>query len=115
MSGVADAGALHRLSATELAAGIREREFSAVEVLTDHLDRIEEVDPRVVAKVSPHPRRRPLAEVDALVLPATPVTAPPAVDRGVTLPGRCAAAEGGTPSAQAAGSNVGSTYDTFGS
>lgn len=48
----AGGGAIHRLSAVEIAAGIRARSFSAVEVLSDHLDRIDAVNPRVNAIVT---------------------------------------------------------------
>ncbi|MEV4171428.1 amidase [Nonomuraea sp. NPDC049709] len=43
---------LHYLTATELARLIRTRQVSAVEVLQAHLDRIEEVNPRVNAVVT---------------------------------------------------------------
>ncbi|MDO8212096.1 amidase family protein [Conexibacter sp. CPCC 206217] len=45
-------GPIHQLTAVEIAAGIRARRFSAVEVLADHLARIEAVDPLVNAIVT---------------------------------------------------------------
>lgn len=49
---VAAGGAIHQLPAVEIAAGIRARRFSAVEVLDDHLDRIAAVNPLLNAIVT---------------------------------------------------------------
>jgi len=52
-------------SATELAAGIRAREFSAREVMASHLERIAEVNPRVNAIVTLLEPEQALALADA--------------------------------------------------
>jgi amidase len=56
--------ALYELSATALAAGIREREFSAVEVMAAHLGRIEETNDRVNAMVAMIPESEALARAE---------------------------------------------------
>ncbi|MCU1407095.1 MAG: gatA 7 [Glaciihabitans sp.] len=56
---------LHELTAVALAAGIREREFSAVEVMSAHLARIEETNGRVNAIVAMIPESAALAEAEA--------------------------------------------------
>lgn len=56
---------LTELSAVELAAGIRERRFSCVEVLQAHLDRIEQVNPAVNAIVSLAPEAALAAAAEA--------------------------------------------------
>ncbi|GAA1020503.1 amidase [Acrocarpospora pleiomorpha] len=61
---------LHYWNATDLAAAIRRRELSAVEVMRAHLDRIEEVNPKVNSIVAPIPASAALAaarEADSAV------------------------------------------------
>ncbi|MEO3858737.1 amidase family protein [Acrocarpospora sp. B8E8] len=53
--------ALHRWPARALAAAIRERRVSAVEVMRAHLDRIDQLNDSLHAIVSPLPRRTALA------------------------------------------------------
>ena len=56
---------LSSLSARQLAAGLRGREFSAREVLADHLAQIERLNPMVNAVVSLDPEGAELAAADA--------------------------------------------------
>src|SRR5215211_4979335 len=61
-------------SAAELAAAIRERRASAVEVVAAHLDRIERLDPAIGAFVTLVPERalREAAEADAALARGVP-------------------------------------------
>jgi amidase len=78
------------LTATELAAMIRAREVSAVEVMESHLDRIEQVNPRVNAIVTFTPERAmeaARAADDALArgLPAGPLHGLPVAHKDLVL------------------------------
>lgn len=55
---------LHRRTAVELAAGIRSRDWSAVEVMRAHLDRIQEVNAAVNAIVAMIPERDALSAAE---------------------------------------------------
>ena len=56
---------LNELSARELAVGVAQRDFSAVEVVTAHLDRIDDVNGAVNAIVSMRTREDILADAKA--------------------------------------------------
>ena len=73
-SAAAKASDIVMMDARTLAAAIRTRKLSAVEVMGAYLDHIEAINPKVNAIVGLQPREASLAEAGGLDLPGTLAT-----------------------------------------